>query len=141
MKLSMSISAHSSGVSRKEVSPSSGGIIGPTWTFGYPYLPMNTEGGEAPASSFESTFAREEVSITPLRTTGQVERPQNIFTPRQSAQRSEPSMKIELSRSPRDSTIAKVKEPLRAVEKRCRHQSRLIWTSCIKRQGRGRDLR
>ncbi|OQB35058.1 MAG: hypothetical protein BWY05_01471 [Euryarchaeota archaeon ADurb.Bin165] len=41
----------SSGVSYTTVSPCSGVIRGPAYTFGYPALPMKMEGGELPSSS------------------------------------------------------------------------------------------
>jgi hypothetical protein len=36
-----------------EVSPVVGGTIGPTETLGYPFLPINTLGGEEPNRDFE----------------------------------------------------------------------------------------
>ena len=47
---------HLSGESIIEVSPNSVGRSGPMSTFGYPYLPTNTAGGEDPAMSLVSIF-------------------------------------------------------------------------------------
>jgi len=44
----MLLSNQSSGVSIREVSPITGGIIGPIDTFGYPNLPIKTLGGDEP---------------------------------------------------------------------------------------------